>query len=342
MGDDRVPGQSTSRPLLDTRPDMTSRYLERGVDSALTDGIGRGLNILLEGARGSGKTSTLNRQQWLARQKPASEKRHLLIPARRAEHPADFLFLLLTALGHDTPPKQPDLTDSRPPGEDEAFRGRAWRELATTQGALELLRARMAELDREVVFLVDDIDPQLGHQVFGVLRDDLWSLPAQWVVTVAGDGVAALLEPPADAFFDLRLELSPLTRAEGLDLLRMRTGHDLAIPDRDWQPRELLKLALTVDPSRWEDLVALQARQQSQIAALGRPAAMLAEVLRSLGPVSPSDERVLEATGWTRSRVSQVLKQLMEAGHVTYTEAASGRAGRPARVYRLLEPGGPS
>lgn len=360
MADRRSLVPSTSRPLLDTRPDM-DRYLVRPVDALLVDGIHRGLNILLEGPRGSGKTTSLSRLRWLLRQQPNHAKDLVMIRGRLATSTSTFLYLLLEGIGGQ-PESAPAATEDAlvqnatrtsptsstvwPPIRTQPDRGidevATWRELATTQGALRMLRNRLAHAERPLVFLVDDIDPVLGNQVFGVLRDDLWELDAQWVVTSVDEATQILLEPPADAFFDLTLRMGALTTQQADDLLALRIGKSLPVPSGSWQPRELLRMAATTDPRHWADLSHLRAQQQVEISALGRPASMLAEILRALGPVSPSDERVLNETGWTRSRVSQVLHQLLEAGHVTYAEVPTGRAGRPARLYRLLDPRPPS
>ncbi len=355
MTDRRAIDLATSRPLLDTRPDM-ERYVERSVDALLVDGVNRGLNVLLEGPRGSGKTTSLSRLRWLMRQQPEQLKEAVMVRGRLATSTSSFLYLLLEAIS-----KRPDaaaagprggmvqtstLADGPPEhGIDELL---TWRELATTQGALRVLRNSIEHVEHPLVFLVDDLDPVLANQVFGVLRDDLWELGVQWVVTSVEEGTQILLAPPADAFFDLTVQMRPLTRSEAHDLVKLRTGRELEVPNRiymhddAWQPRDLLRVVALADPEQWESLTQRRAWQQSEISKLGRPASMLAEILRALGPVSPSDERVLNQTGWTRSRVSQVLRQLLEAGHVSYTEAPTGRAGRPARLYRLHDPGAQS
>ena len=59
---------------------------------------------------------------------------------------------------------------------------------------------------------------------------------------------------------------------------------------------------------------------------------MLLNELMDLGPVSASDERLLERLGWTRARAAQVLKQLEEAGLVVVTDEAADGPGRPRRL----------
>lgn len=355
MTDDRVPGLQGSRlqgrPLLDTRPDM-DMYLARSVEAPLRDSLRRGLNILLEGKRGSGKTTLLQRLMWENRHATNPGGRDLtLVRAGRAESPGIFLAMVLATLTMHEPlvamtdgsdavaqlsnPSAVTVEDQNSPLAATA----AWAELTTTQTALDALRRHVAEQPLPVVVLVDDVAPTLGHQLFGVLRDDLWSLGLQWVVTVNEESADTLLTPPADAFFDRRIKIDALEAADAAALLRLRLGHDVSVPLGQWQPRDLLQLARSTDPADWTDEAARRARQQVEISKLGRPASMLAEVLDKLGPVSASDPRVAAEVGWTRARVSQVLRQLLDAGWVTYTETPSGKPGRPSRIYRLTYPG---
>lgn len=396
MVPDRTPNASPSRPLLDTRPDMHQRYLERTIDKALNAAVRRNLNTLITGPPGSGKTTTLHRLLWLSRQGELPEGDYILIRGRAATTPTQLLHLLseaipsttqtttsaitlyeeaLDALSPTTTPAEPWaaalpaaesfsshdrapllLTEAAeairsPSGDTRALqwfagllaaRGDDTAGNTRTQDALQRLGNRLADRDEPVMFLIDDLDPVLGHQIFGVLRDEIWQLPAQWVVTTLDSTTDTLLQPPADAFFDLTLPLPPLTPADATELLRLRTGKHFTVPDRTWQPRDILKLATTTDPEHWDKQATQEAQQQADIAALGRPATVLYQILLNNGTVSPSDKHVLTETGWTRSRISQVLNQLHEAGHVTFTEIPTGRPGRPARHYRLTDPSDPT
>jgi predicted ArsR family transcriptional regulator len=65
---------------------------------------------------------------------------------------------------------------------------------------------------------------------------------------------------------------------------------------------------------------------------------MLIAELEAIGPASASDERLLKRLGWTRSRASQVFKQLEEAGVVRAAMEAPEGGGRPRKVFRPVGP----
>ncbi|MDO5712353.1 MAG: hypothetical protein Q4P32_11515, partial [Micrococcales bacterium] len=178
--------------------------------------------------------------------------------------------------------------------------------------------------------------PRVGNQLFGVLRDEVWNLPLQWLVTVTPDDAPVLTQPPADAFFEQRIQLPPLTRQEAAQLIELRLGHPVHMPEgrQEWTPREALDLA-RLAPRDWDASVNERVRRDAEVAKLGRPATMLVAAMEELGPVSPSDDRLLARTGWTSSRASQVFRQLLDVGLVAYREVRGDRPGRPARLYEL-------
>lgn len=322
--DKRVPGtgQLTGRPLLDSRADMALYTPRRQVETEIRIAFKRGLNTLLEGPRGSGKTTILRSLMHQARQKTWTGPTPIYVRAALAQDVPQMLELILGAL---TDPGQPAPTT-------------ALRHLTTP---LELIQTLSATLHRHepVVFFVDDVDPQTGNQLFGVLRDELWTVDALWVVTVNPEGTATLTQPPADAFFDSTVRIPDLTRAESDDLLQRRLGHNVQLPAETSAstPRRLLSLARHSEPGDWESALRRRSQRDTDIAKLGRPAAMLASILEELGPTSPSDQRLLTKTGWTPSRASQVLRKLAQAGYVTYREVRGTGPGRPTRVYELLD-----
>ena len=87
-----------------------------------------------------------------------------------------------------------------------------------------------------------------GHRIFGRLRDELWQLDHQWVVAASPDRASSLDRPPANAFFEVRLELGAIDQA------RQRTMLERRLPDvpstaieglvgQVERPRELVRLA---------------------------------------------------------------------------------------------------
>jgi DNA-binding MarR family transcriptional regulator len=60
--------------------------------------------------------------------------------------------------------------------------------------------------------------------------------------------------------------------------------------------------------------------------------------LETNGPASASDERMLSELGWSRSRATQVLRELEQAGLVKPSSERNDSGRR--KVYALLEPAG--
>lgn len=314
------------RPLLDSRADM-ALYLPRPhVERELRAALDQGLNVALEGARGSGRTTALRALLFAARaperagreEAEAPETSHWhYVRAASATSAADLLRLVGSAvLGAEF---------AAATGDDDP--------LAVVT---DLARQLRTEPGRRHVVLLDDADARLANQLFGVLRDELWGVPIQWLVAVTPDEAPVLLRPPADAFFERRVTLPALTRAEAGALIERRLGHPVQVPagQEEWTPREALDLA-RLAPAEWDASIQEKARRDVEVAKLGRPATMLVAAMEELGPVSPSDDRLLARTGWTSSRASQVFRQLLDVGLVAYREVRGDRPGRPARLYEL-------
>lgn len=324
------------RPLLDSRLDM-SLYLPRpGAEAGVRRALQQGLNVLVEGTRGSGRTTLLRALLFedRARDEPWGLR---YVRASTATSAAGLVRLVAGHLDGASDAFGDGLPDS-----PDARGGPGMGDTADALGAIADLGDRLGDLvaapgapPRPTVCL-DDVDPRLGNQLFGVLRDELWELPMQWVVTTTPDDAAVLLRPPADAFFEARVVIPELSRDEAAALIAMRLGHPVQLPQAPSlrTPREALDLA-RLAPQQWPEAAAERARRDAQVAELGRPATMLVAALEELGPVSPSDDRLLTRMGWTSSRASQVLRQLLAVGVVAYREVRGERPGRPARLYEL-------
>jgi hypothetical protein len=238
----------------------------------------------------------------------------------------------------------PDVLDDPP---DDRERGPAW------------------EPGRPVVVLLDNASPAAAHVLMGRLRDETWSLPVVWVVAADRSAAAGFLEPPADTSFEARVPLPELPVEDAMALLRARvTGaatvdgvaDELLRRIVDGLPvrtprelvsalREVVEAGVPTDGDRITaptlaavDLVTGQQRERAgRLAHLGRSAAMLVAELQSRGgSASASDDGLLDALGWTRSRASQVFRQLEAADLVTASERRVNGAGRPRKVYQLV------
>ena len=177
------------------------------------------------------------------------------------------------------------------------------------------------------LLLVDDLDKDGCHDLFGKLRDDLWELPIQWVVS----GTTPHLDPPADSFFDVSVELPLLGRAGLGELLSRRAASGTPQEERlllaeatsaleslaPCTPRRALAvlrdLYLSDDAA---EIASELSRVQSARAALSPTANKVLEALLVHGPAHAGDERLLAEVGVTRSRVVQVLTELEAEGLV--------------------------
>ena len=189
------------------------------------------------------------------------------------------------------------------------------------------------------VMLVDDLDEKSIVEMFGRLRDQAWEVPIQWVVS----GTSVSLDPPADTFFDVVVELERFDSEELQDLLRRRTETGPPVQRDTLQmmsesaletispctPRRALSVLrdlylsddLEHEASRLEEI-------QKVRSLLKATAVKVLDALGERGPTYAGDEQLLAEVGVTRSRVVQILAELEAQGMVT-----AERSGR-RKLYR--------
>ncbi len=329
----------SARPLLASALDA-ELFINRERELAALERSARArLNALVVGERGAGKTSLLHQ---LERRLEDEEQ---LAPvfvegARRAERPEELLSLLAYRLDADR---------ARFSHLGEALQtvGRRPPRTSTENllGGLGAIRDAIRQRERRPLLILDELPSGgVAHVLFGQLRDELWSLPATWVVATETGEQAALLRPPASAFFETVISLSPLPDDEALELLRRRTT-DEEVPSvllrevvaaGEGNPRRLVGIArdAVVEGRNVEDLAGAQAAVRDRARELGEAARRLAAYLEANGAASASDQRMLSELGWSRSRATQVLRELEQAGLV---EPANdrGESGR-RKVYALV------
>jgi hypothetical protein len=312
----------SGRPLLDTRSDAALFIDRRSELDRLDRAVAEGLNVLLSGVRGIGKTSLLRHHAHRGR---GDGRDVAVLDATGLGDPAAFLRGVARALG------------VQPLPEDEP-------------SASELVSALAAAAPESGAALaVDGMSPAVAQAVFGQLRDELWRAPLTWLVSCADGDEPAFLRPPADAFFDTTVRLPALSDDAMHDLLRCRaTVEELS----DEAVTEVVRLAAGV-PRRAIDLARhlvlapgevhgglssvegvrdrLLDREQI-VERLGKPARMLLAELETVGGASASDERLLTRLGWTRARAAQVFGELEREGLVEATTEPRA-SGRPRRVF---------
>jgi hypothetical protein len=253
------------------------------------------------------------------------------LPARTA---SELLQAVLTAVSRDAA---------------VAFGGAA-EDTAPTDLVNRLITAVGDQPAPPTVIVVDDVTADAGLDLFGALRDELWQVNARWLVTASTVQAAAFVRPPADVFFETRVQLEPFTVPEIDEALRRRLEDPDGAGDHrvlsaaaeagPLTPRRLLEVAreLAADPTvGGAGLTTVQGLRERTAAleAMGRPARMLAQELESLGWASASDERLLDRMGWTRPRVVQVIGELQQRGLIQMREENTGR-GRPRKLFRLV------
>lgn len=210
---------------------------------------------------------------------------------------------------------------------------------------LRTIREALTARDRRCILIVDELPSgETAHALFGQLRDELWSLPATWVVAARTSEQAAYMRPPASAFFESVVTVGPLNEEAAIELLRMRTAdagvddstlHEIAAA-ADGQPALLILLARETllegrsPKGAWRD----QEERMRRAMQLGEAASRLVTYLEENGPASASDTRMLSELGWTRSRATQVLRQLEQAG---LAEASNERRGSGRRKVYMLK-----
>jgi len=359
----------SARPLLDNVVD-DQLFVDRTDELAqLQRALAAQFNSVVIGTRGSGKTSLLRRLTFCLR---AQDVRTVFLDGAVAPSAAELLDVLREQLfGVDVtrvPMMEARLTrvlgraevqqseTGRLLGLVSSLRdGYAEQEQQAREAERERLRGRAPVYELEPsprVVLLDGLpSADVGHTLFGRLRDELWSLPISWVVAIRDIERGRVLRPPADAFFETQVMLPPLQPLAAEELLRRRLSPDDLVEDEtltavvahtDRQPRSLIATLrdTLVHGGSPETLATRRAELLHRLnEAGGRSAVMLAAELQALGGASASDDDLLQRLGWTRSRTSRLLHQLAQEGLVIGSERRDGSGGRPRRVYELVEPG---
>lgn len=328
----------SNRPLFPTTAD-SRLYVWTEQARRVLEALGRGQHALIIGEPGSGKSSLLHMVE-----RELRDERKFPVSFVSLQHTDDVgeAAALVSRAAYEQ-----GLLEQSSTGSDTMDRDTD--PFAPTQVIRDLGRVRAPAR-----MLVDDVTAAAGHGLFGRLRDELWQLPLVWGVAVNRDEASGLLTPPADAFFEQRVSLDELPREDRVRLLDLRNGHGVdSLSARQIErlakegpsnPRQLIGLARELaehsdkqSPSRL--LPGMDLRRQRAETVAGRPGAMLVSELEGAGPVSASDERLLERLGWTRNRASEVLSRLEQHGVVTsYAERRDGRSGRPRKLYELKPP----
>jgi hypothetical protein len=189
--------------------------------------------------------------------------------------------------------------------------------------------------------LIDDPSPGQARILFGRYRDELWQLAVSFVVAVSPSTARALLEPPADAFFDSIIELEPLDPDAAFELLRRRKDkgqitEQILWPSRPMQPRAILLDAEAGPTAGRHDAVLQDELTALATKAAGRGGADLLHEIWGRGAVSASDSDLQRQLAVTRARLTQLLRKLERADIlISFPEARGGGMGRPKTLYDI-------
>jgi hypothetical protein len=310
----------TLRPLLPTRADQ-ERFVDRAEPAgSISRALDAGRNVLLLGDRGGGKSSLLAHIQ---HERSGDSTRWVGVSGESAAAPAALLLEILAAL-------EPDALGRwlSPSGAAEQA-----SQLAQPAVTARLLDQIAASADDAVV-CVDGVSPGVAHGLFGASRNDVWSVTGvTWLVAADSAERDLLLRPPADAFFDVVVELDPLNDADAAELLRR---HDVnlaepqikqAVAASEGNPARLLRSAFA------EGHLSQSPIASALPAGADGTRRRLLHWITVHGSASAADPAMLQALGVSRQRATQLLRELESQGVLNVvTERPSGN-GRPRNVY---------
>jgi hypothetical protein len=319
----------SGRPLTDNAFDQ-SLFVDRADEvRRLLASVGRQSNALVTGAPGIGKTSLLHRA---ARELRFRGYEPTFVQAAPASSVEDLIELIRWRLGSAPLVSSANVSLTRGPGPERLGGAAGVTRLLATLGE------GVAPNERRVL-LIDEPSGEIGHALFGRLRDEVWQLPFGWVVAIDDHQRASLTRPPADAFFPVIVELGPLGPGDALELLEKRLdattapGFDRLIEIGRGSPRRLLGLAreLVIDERSADEILGRERQRRAVLDQLGDSAGLLFSFLQEHGASSASDDDLLAATGWTRARATQVLNSLEDAGLAVGRREKGGRR----KLYEL-------
>jgi len=333
-----MPTELSGRPLLDTAADARL-YVPRAVDDELLRNAEAGINTLLVGERGAGKTSALRHLAHELRERGRSAT---FVNAGPVQDLLELLNVIRFELGQAPTPMGQALRTTQSLFAPTMGLG------GESAAAVEIIRSlqRPANAGERVIVLLDSLRaPKLAHALFGRLRDELWQTPLRFVVSADAAESTQFLTPPADVFFEEVLALGALTPEEQHEFIQRRLGrqahrrHPGLEQLDEGNPRRLLALLRSVVDAGTpaQALATARSAREARVAELGRAASALVGELEERGPLSASDPELLERLGWTRQRAAQVFAQLEQAGLVR-GERQSGPSGRPRRIFTLTDP----
>ena len=318
--------QLGARPLTSSEDDQ-ALYVTRPVDDRVEAVLVAGGNVLVGARRGSGATSMLNRLEnriagptvvSINAAEASSAEEVIGAVAARSGLPRQILGQIAASFSRFDPLAPP--------------------------AALDELRSWLREHERRLVVLIDGpIDAEISHDLFGRFRDEVFGIPAAWLVVAHDEGAADYLEPPADVFFEHVDRIDDMDSARTKKLLLARgVGNELSadalaaiIDTHDGTPRGVVTLARSFASRSPEESEAFLRAHAEASASLDRGPAMLLAELQGHGPASATDAKLVGRLGVTTRQLRRYFDALQEAGLVEVVPSARQGPGRPPTTYML-------
>ncbi len=328
-----------SRPLYDNRADA-QRFIQPPAWEPAVRAIERGLNTAIVGQRGVGKTSLLRQLQLVLRE---SDERVAFVDATAVSDVVELVGRVRDALLGQPAPVQAGASAAA-----DVFRGQPYP-VAGTSRALGALLREIGQGEATIILVDASASAEATYGLFGRMRDVLWQQEHRWVLAMEDSDRATALKPPADAFFDAVILLEPWPTNDLVDLLARRGEADEPWPQgltasaasgAQGSPREAVRaltdaLVYDRDPAAVLDA---RGRLLDRASEHGRSAGMLMAELLDRGQASPSDENLQRTLGVTRSRLTQMFRQLLADELVSAESERPDGPGRPRVVYRPTLP----
>jgi energy-coupling factor transporter ATP-binding protein EcfA2 len=306
------------RPLLQDRIDAPAFLARPRLEEPLIRALEQGRNALLVGAWGSGKTTLLRRVQ-----------------ARLIKNGQRTLWINAGLAGDVNGLLDQIDEEMRRLDDDEGL------EEAPEPGEGLLGSTRILSAHPSTAIILDGLrDEEVGFDLFGRIRDELWAAGHVWLVAVTPQDSSRLRTPPADAFWAIVVEIPPLGPAEAQELLQKGLSPEERekvrpnSPIAGVHPRELIREVGRILEGGGDESPPIGALTE-EAAKIGRSEAMTMTELIGLGrPASAGDEELLNRLGWSRAYTQRILSTL-EAAHLVHSipETNQERSGRPRKLY---------
>jgi Cdc6-like AAA superfamily ATPase len=328
-------------PLLPIKLDMDLFVDRKEEETIVSKAIANNQHVLVLGRRGAGKTVLLNRILYTH----SAYKNMLLVqatPLILKSKPTDIIQLLMFQLHKEmqTRPTErvKELLKSITRSINMSYIG--WE---MSSGSLESQGVADYELlDRfqnmlislwekhlKVIFLLDDLDKNVEGFLtfFGQLRDYLWRTRAIFVATGNLEKKGLYLQPPLDSFFDVVMELKPLSYNNLRKIILRRSSKDTFLEEHlrgiyqmsCGNPREAIRLAqITLNRHlSARELLKITEAETKIMEGMNSQEKAVVQYLAKQGSSCASDKDFQRVLGITRSRLTQILLKLKKKGVLT-------------------------